>query len=160
MAFFDPDRKIFALDKAQHAGFGLGAALALLALGFGPLWTMFIVIAVGGAFELGQWDIARHHYTRFPAGYGFGLLDLAADTLGAAIPVALYCYLSFTPLPSHPRRRSLPDRIAIASISPDNARGSTASYSDVPSRPVDVPAKSLSPRSPNSTDGAPLARVQ
>src|SRR5437867_10244981 len=92
--FFDPDTKLFALDKLWHFGATFGAALLLSwIVGDGTAWAAVVGGAVG--FELGQWDIARnvpaakvepsalYPKAEFLPGYGFGLLDLAVGALGA-----------------------------------------------------------------------------
>lgn len=85
MPFFDPDRRVFSKDKAQHAALGAAIVLVALALGFSPLWSFIALLALGVTYELGQWDVARHFYrTRLIPGFGFGLLDLAADLAGGA----------------------------------------------------------------------------
>lgn len=157
MRFFDPDTRIFAYDKLQHAAFGFAAGtLLLFGLGFTPVWTLLAVLAVGGAFELGQWDNARGLPGPFRPGTGFGLLDLAADVLGAAIPVALYCYLTYAPLPSHrepfdPQR--LMPRQYLTHSSTKSSGADPVAHSD--------PARlySPSPRPRSSLNGVPLARV-
>lgn len=119
MRFFDRDRSFFTRDKLQHAAGGALVATVSLALGWGPAWSAVFAFVIGATYELGQWDNARSVFVgRFPTGHGFGLLDLLADMLGAAVPIAIYCYLGWAPLPSHQHpfdpRGILPrDRIAL-----------------------------------------------
>lgn len=90
--FFDPDTKIWSIDKLEHF---LGVALLTwVGCVFLPNVTAAIVAVCGAAlFELGQWDSVR---TTAPTklgtpGYGFGLLDLVAGAAGAgSIVVVLF----------------------------------------------------------------------
>lgn len=84
----DPDTKILAFDKLQHFASGfIGAALLSLRYGFAE--TMILALLFGIVYEFGQTDIAYsikdaggNRYVGRP-GFGFGLVDLAADVAGA-----------------------------------------------------------------------------
>lgn len=86
--FFDPDRRIFSKDKFQHAGVSL---IIFIVLSFiMPLWQALLwTIAIGAIFEAGQWDAARGTPYLGQVGYGFGLYDLGADTVGALVGLVL-----------------------------------------------------------------------
>ncbi len=100
--FFDPDRNWKSWDKAEHAAAGL-LICALLTLFVSHWIALGVTIALGAAFELGQYDTARSTYVEYEhgdidrtyeialgnEGYGFGLLDLAADTAGALLWLAI-----------------------------------------------------------------------
>lgn len=86
--FFDPDRRIFSKDKFQHAGVSLVIFLGLSFLA--PLWlALVLTIVIGAVFEAGQWDAVRRTQYEGQVGYGFGLYDLGADTVGAFVGLAL-----------------------------------------------------------------------
>lgn len=95
MPFLDPDRRWFSADKWLHL---VGAALtcaALVLVGTQPLRAFAYTVVAGAIFELGQWDALRGTEYLGRPGYGFGLLDLAADALGAlvamlALPLVLH----------------------------------------------------------------------
>jgi hypothetical protein len=103
--FFDPDKTVFALDKFEHFGAMLALAFLLLFFGFGWLATLFVILLVAGAFEIGQWDIGRQvpafHddpaagslVRPFKPGYGFGLLDLASGVAGGVVAVLVHALL-------------------------------------------------------------------
>lgn len=93
----DPDRDWRSPHTRQHL---LGCLIACLLLSWilPPLVAAAIVLALGLGLELGQWDIARGtpqlHEGGDPArpflpGFGFGLMDLAADLAGTLIALAL-----------------------------------------------------------------------
>lgn len=157
MSFFDPDRQFFTMDKLQHAAFGAGITLVALALGFGPLWSFLAVLALGITYELGQWDVARHFMSRMHPGFGFGLLDLLADLIGGAIPIAVYCYLSFTPLPSHPKHHDP------HGFTPEDrwthVHRQRSGVDQSPTTRTFSFQHSLSPQFPAAPNGVPLARV-
>ena len=165
MRFLDPDTRILAIDKLEHLGFGFAMAVfLLLGLSIPPVWTFLAVVSVGGAFELGQWDIAHSLGRAGEPGFGFGLLDLAADALGAAIAIAAYCYLAFAPLPSKPWECyvRLPDYPQFYCTPPEEhwassineARGRSIVATSDSAHPY-----SLSPLPRSSHNGVPLARV-
>ncbi len=91
MNIFDPDKQWLAWDKAQHfIGGVIIAGVASLMLS--DIQTLLVTVAIAIAFEVGQWDIARNcpicHINNditkpFMPGFGIGLLDIAAGTLGA-----------------------------------------------------------------------------
>lgn len=120
MKIFDPDRVLIAPDKAQHLASGALLANLMLAIGLSPLQTLAWSLAIGATYEMGQLDIAHSLGVAGTPGYGFGLLDLAMDMLGAAIPVArfaLYCAAAPLPLPSHPVSTGAPTRLALSTTS-------------------------------------------
>lgn len=86
--FFDPDRRIVSRDKLFHAvgGFFVFVALNLVTA---PLTAFVFTLLLGATFELGQWDASRGTAQAGQAGYGFGLLDLAADLVGALFALVL-----------------------------------------------------------------------
>lgn len=97
MKFFDPDVRWQTSDKVEHlvGGIGIAFLVALILLLPHNVALVLLVILVGAAFELGQWDIARDvpelhtiptdKTSPFLPGYGFGLLDLLADFLGGIL---------------------------------------------------------------------------
>jgi hypothetical protein len=99
--FFDPDTTVFSFDKLDHAVGGTAIAIFLGALGFSAVGVLLGAAFVGAVFELGQWDTARNLDIKFAppgatpesplghAGFGFGLLDIAAGVAGAAVLVGL-----------------------------------------------------------------------
>ena len=92
MKFFDPDRRVFSADKLGHLIGGCGAALVVLPFVSWPL-ALGIVAVVGAIFELGQWDGVRGTPYLGQPGYGFGLLDLTADLVGALVAILLVVVL-------------------------------------------------------------------
>lgn len=87
--YLDPDRTIFALDKAEH--FALSAALVvMLAPLFGIPMAAFIAFVSGVTFELGQVDVLRDPSVvgkdgqplLGKPGFGFGVFDILADAAG------------------------------------------------------------------------------
>lgn len=98
MAFFDRDTNWRSPASIQHLvflGFGLCWVLGL----FLPLAVAFgMTVVVGFFWELAQWDTCRYIPScheggqldrPFLPGYGFGLMDLGLDTLGALVAVGL-----------------------------------------------------------------------
>lgn len=94
---FDPDRRLFTLDKLEHFFF---TGLVAFGLGFffTPLIAFLLALLVGLTYEVGQWDTARglnvcHRdgdlAQPFLPGYGIGLADLAADAAGAALVLVI-----------------------------------------------------------------------
>lgn len=112
--FFDPDRRILSRDKLFHA---VGGFLTFVFLNFFTTWGWALVLTVlaGAIFELGQWDASRGTALEGQAGYGFGVLDLGADTLGAIFAVILLASAcSAVPPkghPSVPRPKNPPYRV-------------------------------------------------
>lgn len=84
--FFDHDRRMWAPDKAEHAG--AGAVLDLVARGpwitkswrDRPWKRVAIVAVIGAAYEITDWRRAVSG-----GRVGFGALDLAADVVGAVL---------------------------------------------------------------------------
>jgi len=89
--FLDPDRCWTCQDKAQHAV--SGAALDLFVRGpwiakpwRNEAWKRVLwVVVIGAAYEGVQYDEARRAGKLGQPGYGFSLLDLAADVGGAIL---------------------------------------------------------------------------
>ncbi len=102
--FFDPDRNWKSWDKLTHL-LGSLVVCAIATLHFRWLDAALITVALGIALELGQWQTAHNENVYYDApgsrgldevvrplghvGFGFGLLDLAADIVGALLWVAI-----------------------------------------------------------------------
>lgn len=80
----DPDRKAIAKDKLRHfvGGFGTCAAFDI-ALSNGQ--ALGATVLAGLIWEGGQTDTAHSDGQLGKPGYGIGILDLCADTLGAVV---------------------------------------------------------------------------
>jgi len=90
LKLLDPDTEVWAFDKLQHYGLGgIGSMLYLhdlLGLSIGMSFILSATIAV--IWEGGQTDVAySRRFSPDPllgrAGYGFGLLDIAAHLVGS-----------------------------------------------------------------------------
>ena len=85
----DPDTRLFSGDKLQHAAAFF--VLAMLASTFlTPLPNLVLMLWTGVIYEAGQTDVAVSLHRTGQVGYGFGLLDLAADMVGASLWVGLH----------------------------------------------------------------------
>lgn len=99
--YLDPDTRVFSRDKFEHFGGCLGFTLILLFIGFSPPAALLLTMLVGAVFELGQVDTARNLsvMTRDgrpllgQPGFGFGLLDLAWDIVGALVAIGIWSVL-------------------------------------------------------------------
>lgn len=86
--YLDPDRCWTCSDSFQHAA--AGAALDGAAIAVFPRWrpwqrALLTGVLIGGVFEAGQADAARHTGKLGQLGYGFGLKDWACDVAGALV---------------------------------------------------------------------------
>ena len=83
--WLDPDRRVWAKDKLQHAllGFVLCAGLDLAGASEGQ--ALGLTVAAGAIYEAGQTDTAHSTGKLGQAGFGFGVVDLGADTVGALV---------------------------------------------------------------------------
>jgi hypothetical protein len=93
--FLDPDRAILSVPTLQHF-IGFAVVAFLLQLRYPDADAFVLAVAIGALWELAQWDTCRHlpicHQGErldapFKPGFGFGLMDLAADALGAGLVV-------------------------------------------------------------------------
>lgn len=92
--FLDPDRRIASVATLQHFALLGAGVMGALSLFFPPKPALALTVAFGVAWELAQWDTCRSlracHVNDdlargFRPGYGFSLLDLAADVAGALV---------------------------------------------------------------------------
>jgi hypothetical protein len=100
--YLDPDAQFFGEDKIRHTLGGLILAFGCLAIGLGWLAALLIVFIAGVSFEAGQLDTAinpeiilrdSRESPLGEVGFGFGLIDLAWDMLGALLMVLLNAVL-------------------------------------------------------------------
>lgn len=83
--WLDTDRRLNARDKKLHFLAGLLGCAFLDLCGAQDGDAVLLTIAGGAVYEAGQADIAQSEGLIGEPGYGFGLIDLGADTLGAIV---------------------------------------------------------------------------
>jgi len=144
LKILDPDRRVWASDKLQHFGAGVGVAAILLALGLTPALSLGISLAIAVTYEIGQLDVAHSLGVAGKPGFGISPLDIGAHVTGTLLVIALHCVVSHHPLSS----------------SSTDARGPfVAHYSDRPTARPFALAPSTSPQPPAVPQGDSLARV-
>ena len=104
MKILDPDRNWRSPDKRRHVLL-FWFVTGVLTWFWPPIDAAVIAFLLGCALEAGQWDAVRDYQLGYinrdgdyvPAlgqpGYGFGLLDLAANTVGIVAWLATYALL-------------------------------------------------------------------